>query len=677
MIRRVPRATIDFETRSAAKLRKVGPWRYSIDPSTEVLCLAYRLSHWKKGRTALWHPAFPDLGIPARMEYDSLLELFEWIANGGLVEAHNAWFERCVWRNQMIPRFDFPPVQHEQWRDSAAKAAAHALPRGLEDAIAALGLKVTKDVEGSKLMKRLTKPRKARKAEVEEYGDELPILYFQSPKEFKRLCAYCRQDVLAEECLSEALPDLNDHETQVWLMDQAMNERGFGLDPQAIDTALHLINLETVRLNNELKTLTKGRITKATQRANMLIWFESEGLELPDTKRETLDWASQRSDLTPAAKRGLEIIQALGRSSTAKYTAMKNWIDPADNRARGGLLYHGASTGRWSGSGIQPHNFPRGGVKDMEHAWEILNSRDPKVILAHYPDVMQTVSHALRGAIVPAPGRQLYVADYAAIEARVLMWLADEEDAMALFRSGADIYCEMASSIYGYPCNKKDNPNERSLGKVAILGLGYQMGWSKFMDTCWSMAKIRIDDTLSQKTVNAYRERFWRVKQLWYDIEEAACEAVHSKSPVVCGKVEWIKEGRFLYCELPSGRRLAYPDPEVRPRETPWGDIKYALTFKAIDQYTRQWRRQTTYGGMLVENIDQAVSRDLMAEAMLRCAASNIYDPVLSVHDELIAEADLGKGDVKEFEDLMAALPDWAEGCPVAAEGWRGLRYRK
>lgn len=297
----------------------------------------------------------------------------------------------------------------------------------------------------------------------------------------------------------------------------------------------------------------------------------------------------------------------------------------------------------------------------------------------HAPDHLGRVdalAQGLRGAIIAAPGKVLYVADYASIEARVLLWLAEDEDGLSAFKDGGDIYCEMATAIYGYPCSKADNPDERTLGKVAILGLGYQMGWMKFIATAATYG-ITIDDEMSQKVVNAYRTKYWRVKQMWTDQHEAAMEALNVHKPIHCGRIIWEFVNPFLYATLPSGRRLAYPFPSISARRTPWDTIQHSLTYWGVNSLTKQWQKQQSYGGLLVENLTQAVARDAMAAALLRCANSGTYWPVLSVHDEIVAEADEGTGTVHEFEQLMAECPEWAEGLPVAAEGWTGKRYRK
>ena len=676
------RATIDFETRSACSLKKCGSWRYSLDPTTEVLCLAFRLPYWPKGETALWHPAFPHLEIEEGVEGDhTLAELFHWILDGDLVEAHNAWFERGIWTNIMTPKMGWPLISPEQWKCSAAKAAAVALPRKLEDAGRALNLTTLKDVQGHKVMLKVSKPRKPRKKEREIWiaihgRKGMPILWHESLDLFLVLWSYCCQDILAEEALSLRLPDLSAHEQEMYALDQTVNERGFRLDQLGIKAALKRVQRETVSLNKELSKVTKGKVKRATQRSRMLKWFQGQGLEIYDTKKETIDTLldtllADVETLRPDCRKGLEIIRSLGRSSTAKYSTMREWIC-LDERIHGGLLYHGATTGRWTGAGVQPHNFVKGALKTnelMEAAWAEIRS---DCILS---TPMETLSHALRGAVIASPGKQLYVADYSSIEARVLLWLADDQVGMDLFRRGGDLYLDMASTIYGRPITEKGE--ERALGKVAILGLGYQMGWSKFMATAFLMEKLTISEELAQTTVNAYREKYWRVKDLWDAQNIAAINAVRTKKPITCGKIIWLKEDIFLYCVLPSGRRLAYPYPLVQDRETPWGEKRAALTFMGIDPIRHQWVRQHAYGGSLVENIVQATARDLMAEAMLRCERDGIYDLILTVHDELVAEAHPALGDVSTFEDLMAECPKWAKGCPIACEGWTGFRYHK
>lgn len=322
-------------------------------------------------------------------------------------------------------------------------------------------------------------------------------------------------------------------------------------------------------------------------------------------------------------------------------------------------------------------------------------------------NTMKVLSQALRGALVPSKDKQFYVADYAGIEAGVLLWLAEDEEGMALFRQG-NIYCEMASDIYQRLITKEQHPTERALGKVAILGLGYQMGAQNFVDSAFTLGGVVIpfdsicincgdyaskhtkksghfpvvadpDEMTAVKVVDAYRAKFWKTKAMWQAQQDAAIEATRGGGKaIVEGRVEWQRDGRFLFCTLPSGRRLAYADPQVSMRPVPWNarEKRPSLSFMGVAMGGGKWTRQHTYGGSLVENTTQAVARDLMAAAMLRCDGTP-YEVVLTVHDEIVAEAPIGFGSVKGFEKLLTELPEWAEGCPIGAEGFVCQRYQK
>jgi DNA polymerase len=732
-----PKITIDFETRSACPIDK-GAWLYSLHPSTEVMCLAYKIGDEP---TKLWHPAYPHLGIE---ESPPPYDLFAAIALGMLVEAHNRFFEYCVWTHIMMRVFGWPPIAREQWRCSAAKAAYYSLPRALENAVAALGLPIEKDMEGSKLMKKISKPRKVLKKERAELiakgwppeRIERTVFWHEGVDIFERLWAYCVTDVDAEHGFSEVLPDLPPMELRIWQMDQDMNLRGVKCDIPLVKQAIHLRDQEVDKLNQELSDITGEKVTAASQRSTFVEWIKEQGVDLPDTQGKTLDDFIKKK-MRPDLHRAIWIVREVNRTSTAKYDAMMERADPADDRLRDLMMYHGAGTGRWSGKGVQPHNFPRGSIKDMETAcWAILTG-DRVTVRALYGDIMKHLSDSLRGALIASEGRDLIVADYAAIEARVVFWLAGDDTALDVFRRHEDIYMDMATGVYGYPVNnKKTQATERQFGKQGILGLGFEMGFLKFLITCrkydiyftegqvrnivgsdWHkheqaikkyfagdkrrVATLRENDLSLEKnlhelilmkhTVDTYRTRYPEVTQMWRDQEEAALTAVRNPGRLIeCprGRNSWIVEhvggaGVFLKTYLPSGKPLHYYDPKIVRKKTPWKNpdgspvYKPCITFMGVDALTKKWVRQDTYGGKLVENITQATARELMAQAMVNADDGSLYEVLLSVHDELICEVDEGLGDLKEFEKLMAWAPGWAHGCPVEAEGWRGKRYRK
>jgi len=295
-------------------------------------------------------------------------------------------------------------------------------------------------------------------------------------------------------------------------------------------------------------------------------------------------------------------------------------------------------------------------------------------------DTLQLLSQSLRGAIIAPPGKLLFVADFANIESRVLLWCAKDDAGLEMYRKGVDMYCDMATTIYGYPvvADKKNQPPERRLGKEVILAAGFQMGWQKFKQRCEIMG-ILIDDDMAQRTIGAFRDKYWRVRELWTEMETAAGEAAYGKEGETheCGPTKWWRDGRFLYCQLPSGRRLAYPDPKIKMVTTSWGARKNALTFMGVMPMSRKWMRQTSYGGILVQNCVQAIARDCLAEAIVRLERSNVYQPVLTVHDEVLAEANEHLGRLEVFEQIVADVPVWAKGLPIGVEGFATRRYTK
>jgi DNA polymerase len=742
-----PRATIDFETRSPVEIMKQGAWVYSQHKDTSVLCLGIRLPHWPEAR--LYNPRIvTSWGEIPENDAEALAELFIWIAGGGLVEAHNAFFERSIWTNVCAARMGWPAIAHEQWRCSAAKACMYSLPRALEAACAALDLPIKKDMNGRKAMLKLCKPRKPRKAELlelEELGvDPSDVLFWHDDLEdFETLFAYCRTDVDAEHGLSEVLPDLPDHELRIWQMDQAMNVRGVLADVAMAKLALKLIADVAKTMNRELEAITGIEGLTAGSRARVKQWLADQGVLLSDTQGGTLDeWIAKKDfkKAKPACHRVMVIVREVNRTSTAKYKAVL-LMAAMDGRIRDLMMYHGANTGRWSGKGLQPHNFPRGNVKDMDQAVADIMTGSVDLLRAFYGEVIALLSGALRGVLMASDGMELMVADYAAIEARVIAWLAHQDQALEVFRSGKCIYMDMATSIYGYLVNdKKAQAEERQMGKQAILGLGFGMGFVTFLLTCrkygitftveqarkivkdrWTeleeymeryfhpekyaepqmmrsarsagamrrkrlskenleLADVMHELILMKFIVDAYRKKYPKIVQMWAELEAAAIAAVRSPGRRVhaeLGRVTYVVEGRFLKCYLPSGRALHYCDPRIIEKKLPWGDKAPTLVYMSVNQLTRKWEPTDTYGGKLAENVTQAVARDLMAEAMVAADEDPLYSLLLSVHDELICEVPEGEGSVEEFEELMSAAPAWAAGCPVKAEGWRGKRYRK
>ncbi len=675
------RVVVDFEGRSELSVLDVGGWAYSRHKSTEVVCLCW--SYVGDDKVFLWHPAFKIAGFPEYGRAD-LLELFKNIAAGYEVEAHNAFFELSMWTNVCHARMNWPMVPMNQWRCSAAKAASFNLPRALESACQVLGLSEQKDMEGHKAMLRCAKPRRITKKDPTGGWHE-------DPDDLKTTFSYCAQDVRSEKMLSETLREPSAYELSVWQMDQRMNLRGVHCDVNGAKAAIRIASRLMAGFIAEMQDIVgdsdkpeKERITP-TKRERVKSWVnENHGSTLLlNTQGDTIDAILDDKELTltPQVRRVLEICRAANRTSISKYATMVETAD-TDGRMRDLMMYWGASTGRWTGRYVQPHNFVRGDIKDMEGLWDDLHlidqgKRSRNWLRKVWGDEMEVLSYATRGAITAAPGKKLWVADYAAIEARVLFWLFGETEALEVFRRNEDIYLELATEIYKRKITKAD-AKERQLGKKGILGLGYQMGAPRFKDEC-AADGIEISLEMAERVVKAYRAKYQKVSKGWYAQEEAAIRAVRAKGKsIICGKITWAMRGKFLHCKLPSGRLLSYYRPKIRMKKVPWGDeMRPALFYEGKDQNTKAWVEIDTYGGKLVENIVQAIARDLMADAMLRLDRSNVYELLLSVHDEVICEADEGVGDLREYEQLMAENPPWARDCPTSAVGWTGFRYKK
>lgn len=672
---------LDYETRSEADLRKLGSFEYANHPTTQILCVAWRLGTRTLMREHLSRTVKPKIWSPAFHGPDSLGELLQYLFDPKIkIVAHNALFEQAITRHVLSRRLKNPDdkmalgtLPHDRWICTASMAAALALPRNLEGACAALKFSIQKDMDGRRLILKYCKPRKPSKNN--------PSKWFSSARDLRRIMLYCQNDVDAETMLFLTVPQLTPEEREVWLLDQKINFRGFQADRELVKTALKLIAEETLHLNQETTRITNGRPGSTTQRDSVLKWLHGEGVFLPDLRAKTVSDAIKEGLVDGNAKRILEIRQSVSKSSTKKYAAFEA-RSRTDGRVRDFLIYHTASTGRWGGSGVQPQNFPRGTIDDPTLAVDILRSNDLEFIRLIYGRPMDVLASCLRSVIKAPNGRELFCADYAAIEARVLFWIAKHNAGLKSFIDNRPIYEEMAAHIYNIDYIENVTKLQRQVGKQAFLGCGYGMGWKKFLQTCKHFG-IEVDEETSQVAVSAYRSLHFPVVKLWGNIERAAIEAVKRKGTRF--KINFTKwwveclpgtDYEFLWCELPSGRRLAYAKPEVKYEPTPWQEKRAVLYHWGVNPLSRQWEPSGTYGGKLTENVVQAISRDLMASAMLRIEETG-YDLILTVHDEILAERQKDKGTVEEFSNLMADLPPWAKGCPVRVEGWKDERYRK
>lgn len=644
------RVHIDFETFSEAKINKVGAYRYAADASTEMLCMAYCQPEWSA----------PKLTTDAD-EAKALIE--SWIAEGRNMHAWNSFFEMSI--SHEVLGIDC--LNPEYWTDTAAAAAALALPRSLGDCGAALGLSKdkAKDKRGKYLIQRLCQPYRGKRV----HDDEL----------LKELYAYCLQDVVAEMEISRLLRPLSAFERKVWECDQRLNARGIRIDRAAVNDALVMIDRATQELNDEVSRITAGKLDGVSSAKQVKEYAaEAYGYTLKNYQSGYIEKCLKDETIPAGLKRLLEIRQQTGKTSLAKYTALEKIIND-DDRARGLLLYHGASTGRWSGRLFQPQNLPRPSFDDTDLCIDLFSDLNLKQIDFFYGAPLEALSSCIRGMIVASEGHRLIVSDYSAIEARVLSWLAYQQDVLKVFNTHGLLYEHTASQIYGTPIEQVTK-SQRTIGKVAALALGYQ-GADGAFNSMAAIYGVEVSSKLAEQVIKDWRKSNNNIVNFWYELDEAAVKAVRTgqTTQVNIGipsqptnPIMFRVHGDFLFCKLPSGRLLAYFSPAIDTGR--FGNAQ--VSYMGVNSYTRKWERQHIYGGKWAENITQAVARDVMASAMLKLEAKG-YKIILSVHDELIAEAPIGVGSLADLEATMCDLPAWAKGLPINAAGFEAKRYRK
>ena len=632
--------SIDFETRSAVDLRKTGVYKYAADPSTDIWCMAYK-APWSDD-VLVWMPGD---------ERDTYLE--DWIMAGGLLSAWNANFERTIWNEIMVGRYQWPRTNIKQWRCTMAQASAMGLPRALGQAAAVLGVEEQKDKTGAALMLRMARPRK-----VNADGS---YTWWDTKDKLDALIAYCRQDVRTELSVAEVLNEMPDAERRLYQLDQRINDRGVALDVDLVNRVKALAENARVEIDAEIQRLTKGQVKAATNAMELTAWLNAHGIQAKSVDKQTVGRLLSFDRMHPVIREVLKLRQNGAKSSTAKYDAMLHAVN-ADGRMRGLLVYHGAATGRWSGRLVQPQNFPRPQKKQDELDEIIAKLKAEEDVSAHGAGTV-LASDLLRSMLVADEGHRLMFADYSAIEARVLAWVAGQRDLVETFKNGGDVYKDMASAIYSVNVESVTD-KQRQVGKMAILGCGYGMGGKRFAEQCATMG-INVAEDEAKRIVSVYREKNNRIAQYWRDVENDFVEMVKGAGRV--GTVPLL---------LPSGRSLTYHSPRIIQRETPWGAMRDTAQVDTLNSVTRQWVSQIIWGGLLTENVVQATARDMMATAMMALEVKG-YNVILSVHDEIICEVPDNFGSLDEMIDTMTRVPAWAEGCPINAEGKEGKRYRK
>jgi len=712
--------TIDFESRSTVDLRKTNAWVYAEHPSTQIMCLAFKEDGQLPGIwvppsvTNLYNMADLMISCPPEFYFEPYKEgVLGCLDDADIIEAHNLEFEIALWTCKMVP-LGFPDLRQEPYfsklRCSAAAAAMQALPRALGNAGAALDLNTQKDKAGHSLMMKMCKPRKPRKAEREADPDwESKNWWHEEPQDLLRQAIYCARDVDAEHALSSVLRGLPEDELQVWRLDQKANWHGVVVDQDLCRKMITVRDDYLAHIKAEFKSITGF---SPSQNVKLAQWLTTHGVQTDTVDKERIEELLDFNDRCQAGpiKRALEIRQQFAKTSLAKLDTALNSIN-SDGRMRSNLMYHGASTGRWSGKGMQLQNLPsRNLIKTIGTCTDLLRGgADLQTISMVYGDEVQlALSSCIRGVLRSAPGKQLYAADFSSIEGRVLAWLANDQHIIQGYIDGLDMYKVAASSVYGKSYDQITK-SERQVGKIPELGGGYGGGWRAYANFA-RKEKLRCPPEIVAKITEADYWDWWVKKEdrteanrftqqeaeyckwfspivqawrnnrpgtvaLWRGLEDACKAAVKAPGSHYSYNGIWFCVDRedFLRIRLPSKRVLYYYRPRIGTRRG-----KEQIYFMGNDSVKNRWGVIFTYGGKLVENVVQAIARDLMREAMIRIDEANLgIDLLFTVHDEIVEEGPAGAITQDQFESLMAVVPDWAVGCPIGAEGWIGEYYRK
>jgi DNA polymerase len=650
------RIVLDVETRSVLDLKKVGATRYAAHPTTDVWCAGYAIDNGPRQR---WLPGEP---LP-----DDLLQA---LADGATVVAHNAGFERAIWR-EILSRYGWPEILIERWCCTQARCLALALPPKL--ALAAKALELPEQKGDASIVTVMSKPRRPR-------GDEDPTkIYWQDdPELLQKLYDYNGRDVETERALDQCLPPLSDVEQALWCTDQIINDRGFYVDGAAIDAAIDIVDTASTTIQAELRQITGGALTSTNQTEKTLAWLAAHECKVKDLQKATLAHALRRTNLSPTVRRVIELRQEAAHASASKALALRAWRH-VDGRVRGTFKFHGAATGRWSGSGPQPQNFPRES-EDTEAKLAALMARDLEA-LRRLGGALKVISEILRTMLCAPPAKRLLGGDLSGIESRILAWVADQLDKVELWAAfdrtkdpDADPYVVIGRAL-GHP-----ETNARKYGKIADLAFGYQGGAGAYKNFAPE------DDTATAEQIegfkSAWRKRHPQVVQFWHGINQAVIAAVRRAPDVITyGRLtlhcEQIADKPFLFITLPSGRRLSYPCAKIiaNDRNLP------AVTF--MDNALGGWRPcgwqrkredSGTYGGMLTENIVSGIGRDALAHKITQLEAAG-YPVVLHVHDEIVCEVPNGEGGLAEFKYMLERPIPWADGLPIVWNVREGPRF--
>lgn len=646
---------IDLETYSAADIGSVGSYRYIDDPTFEIMLFAYA---WDDDPVEVIDLMNGET-IPPKI-IDALTDPSV---------TKTAW--NCAFERECLRKYTGQEMPPEQWQDSMILAAVCGLPMSLGGAGKALGLPedAAKDKAGKALIRYFCTPCRPTKTN----GQRTRNLPEHDPEKWSQFIEYNRQDVVAERTIRKMLqhwaPDETEH--KFWCLDARINERGMRVDLPMVRNAIRFDNTFKAELTEQAIKLTGMENPNSVSQIKQWL-LEQEGIAVPSlNKKAVADVVAALS--TDKAKEFMALRTKLAKSSTKKYEAMER-AACHDDHIRGMFQFYGANrTGRFAGRLVQLQNLPQNHLADLDVARELVAEGDYDTFLDWYGNVSGTLSELIRTALVPEPGHKLIVADFSAIEARVLAWLAGEQWVLDAFHNGRDIYCETASMMFGVPVVKNgENGELRQKGKTAVLGCGYGAGVNGLKNT--GADKHMTEDEMVQ-TIDLWRNANPHITRMWKTLEKAMIRCVVKRAPTkdpISGTRFDLEKGT-LWMTLPSGRRIAYPQAEYS--DSRWRDKK-TLSYMGIEQNTKKWARLETYYGKITENLVQSTARDCLRDAMLALEAAGFVIRA-HVHDEVIISEPIGGRGVDEVCEIMSRELPWAPGLPLKAAGYECSSYRK
>ncbi|WP_308009644.1 DNA polymerase [uncultured Fusobacterium sp.] len=651
---------IDIETYSSVDIKKSGMYKYALSDDFQILLFAYSID-------------FGEVKIIDLAKGEILPEVIISALNDKNIikHAYNAPFEWwCL--NQAGYKTSI-----EQWRDTMFHGLYCGYTAGLGATGTAIGLPQDKkkDTTGKALIKLFCVPCKPTK----KNGGRLRNLPHHEPEKWELFKNYCIQDVVTETEIYKRLSNfpVPQEEQDLWVLDQKINAYGVKIDTELVRGALNINDIITAELTEEAVQVT--RLDNPNSAAQLGKWLkEKTGQDIENLQKGTVSGLIESLG-DKEAVRVLEIRQELAKTSIKKYVAMEEAICP-DGRIRGLLQFYGANrTGRWAGRLVQVQNLPRNYLETLDYAREIVKSQDADFLKLVYGNVSDTLSQLIRTAFVPSEGHKFVVADFSAIEARVIAWLAGEQWRQEVFATHGKIYEASASQMFGVPIEliKKGNPEYalRQKGKVAELALGY--GGSSGALIAMGALDMGLEEKELPDVVRRWRNANKRITDLWYGIENAVIKLMETgetqglKGIIFSREIDLIYGQDFLTIKLPSGRKLYYPKPHLK--ENRFGSN--ALHYFGVNQTTKKWEVQETYGGKLVENIVQAISRDCLAVTLKRLETEGLQT-VMHIHDEAVIDADPNV-DLNKVCELMGQPIEWAPGLLLKAAGFESGYYMK